>query len=769
MASPLQQASIRRKVIYLGVIIALFTISIFWRGKFEVPFGNRARAAEAAPTGLNRLADSAARGSILHRAENLDLRELDQGDPDIAGSVARFSLVGSRGIVVTALWRAAIEKQKRNEFHEFELLVRTVTRLQPNFITPWIFQSWNIAYNVSVENEKLGDMYFYIARGIELLSEGDRLNTKTDRRPGKEGRKLGSPDIRYQIGFYYQNKFGVSDKVQTLRCLMQLSCIPPGERRRDSLNNSRGEIDATAFQEFCAKNPQLVRRLRHKINCNHPEDVRQFLIDNDKVPSLYKNDTELAEPNDQFPALPPQMSKYPDEFYPGRPADDTFDAFHAARAWFLYALTVVPPPTKENPATPENPEGSGEPIPWAAPDDYDRYSYRMPRAPALILFRQQGPRAQSYLAERLAKEGWFDETTAWNPTDDPTSGGGSTWPNTPLQTGTNSKVEWRRASDMWTRHGKDNALNMEPDLTLRLQDAAGTRSPAGFPPNLPEEELIALGWTPKKVQATRALLFYMQNRQMTNFVFFQKQAQTEQEQVTVDARKKFWEADLAEKRGGITRVDQLYVEANAKWREVLRRYPDFHRPERSEANEETTHENEMLLVMRLKDDGGVLARVARTVDTAQGLYIAVGDVPKTFYTLAIAEDEAQSRIAAEYLAKIVPQLPLPTEDERDAVGAVAARAEIVMALAPAGAAALNVRAPDAISVAVARGLVDSRFAWMKEFKERPAERGPDGFYELSKYWVVPTIRESVKGRMGLIRRSELGPVVDPGIDPPGGR
>jgi hypothetical protein len=638
-----------------------------------------------------------------------------------------------------------------------------VTRLQPNFITPWIFQSWNIAYNVSVENDKLGDMYFYIARGIELLAEGDRLNTKVDRRPGKEGRKLGSPDIRYQIGFYYQNKFGVSDKVNTLRALMQVSCIPPGERRPSGLNNSRGEIDPEAFRQFCEKNPQLVRRLRHKINCAHPEDVRQFLADNDKVPSLYRNETDLAEPNDQFPALPPQMREWPDEFYPGRPVDDTFDAFHAARAWFLYALTVVPPPTTEFPPTPEFPEGSGRPIPWASPDYYDRFSYRMPRSPALILFRQQGPRAQSYLAERLAKEGWFDETTAWNPAEDPASGGGSPWPNAPLRTPTNSKVEWRRAAEMWTAHGERNALDLKGPRLQELQEAAGTRAPSGFPPDLPEDELRALGWTPKKAQATKALLFYMQNRQMTNFVFFQQQAQTEQDQVTVDARKKFWEAELAERRGGITRVDQLYVEANAKWREVLRRFPDFHRPERSEANEEQTHEFEMLLVMRLKDDGGVLARVDRTVAAAQALYNTAGDVPRTFYTLAIAEDEALARIAAESIVRTLPRLPNPTDDERDATGAVAAGSEVVSALAPAGAAALAARSPDAIPLAVARGLVDARFWWMKEFKDRPLERGPEGHYESSKYWVTPHLRDAVKNRMGLIRRS-----VPPGGAPEGG-
>src|SRR5437868_3734913 len=139
--NPIQQAAVRRKAFYLLAILGLFTASIFWRGKLAVPFTNQVAASRW-------LSDRA----VLARAENLELRELDQGDPEILGSAMRLGLTGSRGLVVTVLWKTAIDKQARNEWHEFEIAARTVTRLQPNFITPWLFQSWNISYNVSVEN-----------------------------------------------------------------------------------------------------------------------------------------------------------------------------------------------------------------------------------------------------------------------------------------------------------------------------------------------------------------------------------------------------------------------------------------------------------------------------------------------------------------------------------------------------------------------------------------------------------------------------------------
>ena len=58
--------------------------------------------------------------------------------------------------------------------------------------------------------DRLDDMYFYIARGFPVLAEGESLNRN-------------NPDLRYNVGFYYQNKFGVSDRVTTLR--MSVSTI----------------------------------------------------------------------------------------------------------------------------------------------------------------------------------------------------------------------------------------------------------------------------------------------------------------------------------------------------------------------------------------------------------------------------------------------------------------------------------------------------------------------------------------------------------------
>src|SRR5437868_5181208 len=115
MALPHQQQALIRKVVYTGLIVGLFTVSLLHRRLVVEPM-----------------------------ADDLVLREKAQGEVALSDSAVRLALTGSRGIAVTFLWSTAIEKQKRHEWNELDLLVAMITRLQPHFITPWLFQSWNM-------------------------------------------------------------------------------------------------------------------------------------------------------------------------------------------------------------------------------------------------------------------------------------------------------------------------------------------------------------------------------------------------------------------------------------------------------------------------------------------------------------------------------------------------------------------------------------------------------------------------------------------------
>src|SRR5262249_60472481 len=99
------------------------------------------------------------------QARDLELREQDRGEVGLTASALRLTLLGSRGLVVCYLWVSAQEKQKKHEWNELELIVDSLTKLEPHYIITWLFQSWNLAYNVSVESDRIRDKYFYMTRG----------------------------------------------------------------------------------------------------------------------------------------------------------------------------------------------------------------------------------------------------------------------------------------------------------------------------------------------------------------------------------------------------------------------------------------------------------------------------------------------------------------------------------------------------------------------------------------------------------------------------
>ncbi len=651
--NPLQRAAVRRKLWYLGAILGLFTVSMFWRGMIPIPLAGRAAAA-----------DWLSARTIQSQAVRYELRELEQGDPEILGSVARLSLVGSRGVAVTVLWYNAIEQQKRNDFHKFEQLVKAVTTLQPHFITPWIFQSWNIAYNVSVEMQSMGDMYFYIARGIELLSEGERRNKR-------------SPDMRYQIGFYYQNKFGVADQVQTLRCLFDLSNIPPAERNPNDLLNPDGTVNSKQFQQFCEKNPLLVRRLRGEerrerdkkgpqsfetLRARTPADVVDFLKTNYKVPSRFKNATERAEPDRQFPALPPPFNEGPDEAnYNKIGPDPAFTGFLAARAWFAYANTLVPPNPRDE---------SGNPVPAATPrpGEFDPFKYRVPRLPMLIIFRQGPPRAQTYQGDMMMKDGWFDaagwevdarvdESNAWF--TDPGPGGPRKRTVVIGKDREWSREAWEKAAGMWRTHGENYGLTLSPARIQRLRDEA--RIPAGAPdfvslppdvtPEQAEDKRYAI-WH----AATTALFYYNQNRSVTNFPFYVSSAQVEALPETIAARKTLWDADQARRAGNRLEAIKLYQDGLEKWKAVLLANPTFHRPERFDRAEEESYEYELEYLRLLAQDD------PRVRDAARNLFGAA--VPFVTAVPTAARDALHTRVAEAYFSPFAGTMPANLTDGR---------------------------------------------------------------------------------------------------------
>jgi len=568
MANIYQQAAKQRKIIYLASIGVLLLLSLLVRGTFFRIDRRSIEEVQSSPM-LALTLDG--------RANIHELTELQQGDKEIGGAAIQLLLTGSRGFAVSALWLNAIDKQKKHEWNELDISVNSITKLQPHFTAPWLFQSWNLAYNVSVEMDRLNDMYFYIARGISVIAEGESLNRN-------------NPDLRYNAAFYFQNKFGVSDKVTTLRCLYQLSCIPEEDRDPDRLVtvNSDGSrtVNLAAFEEFCRAHPQLVRRMketrissdgsdeRSQPLASSPSAVVSFLRANRKLPSRYKTATKELHRDrlKQFPVLPdlrnqpiPTRSELDFE---SDLADHDQDAFQAARAWYALANAALPP-TNSIPSA----DGSYNP---------DPLKYRIPKRPATIIFRQGPPRAQTYLAERLTKEGWFNQQPwaidnlidldrVWIPKTD-----GGQPVSARFTTQTTAQQAWQEASRRWQEHGTANGLRMD---AARLQTYVSKseeycrlhpgKTIGDMPdPLTPEERqndaLYAL------YEAQLVINAWSANRSMTQYERFELEAAAMQTDQAMLARLRFHQADKAVREAAqYSEAIRLYNEGFDAWKQVL--------------------------------------------------------------------------------------------------------------------------------------------------------------------------------------------------------
>jgi hypothetical protein len=534
VGSPFQQQSLRRKIVYAVLILALFCVSLGLR-RWPV-------------YGIDR------------RAQDLQLSEESTGEVEVTGAALRLSLVGSRGLVICYLWSEAMDKQKKNQWNELEILVRSLTKLQPHFITPWLFQSWNLAYNVSVESDRIKDKYFYITRGIELLAEGERQNHD-------------NPDIRYMIGFYNQHKIGLADEANTFRSLYEMSCIDPVERDPNRLRtldrNNRQVPDLERFEDFCRKNPLLVRRLREQLKRETPDDIIDFLTEHYKIPSLYVDrapgsaaggdlqSTPLKPENERFP-IPPPVDPSGRREVANPTSTKGFGNFHVARDWYEYAQEPLPPASPDLDAT---------------PPPYDPRRYRMPRYMASLIFRDYPARAQNYIADYLEREGWFDsdgwKINGWFP-DDKFHTGEDAIVGTETEWALNA---WKRSFARWTQYGLENGLRLEPSDVKALQERARLyrdryRAAAGTPPHqlLPEERGTEL----EESRKAHAHLYWLGTYQnMTNFPHFYYEAETESEPQTIQVRKELYAADQFRKAADQEQALEAYRQALPRFAKIL--------------------------------------------------------------------------------------------------------------------------------------------------------------------------------------------------------
>jgi len=76
-----------------------------------------------------------------------------------------------RGLAVHYLWYRAEELKQEGKYYESQQLARWICTLQPRFAEVWIFQAWNMSYNISVATHTPQERWQWVYNGIRLLRD----------------------------------------------------------------------------------------------------------------------------------------------------------------------------------------------------------------------------------------------------------------------------------------------------------------------------------------------------------------------------------------------------------------------------------------------------------------------------------------------------------------------------------------------------------------------------------------------------------------------
>jgi hypothetical protein len=521
MGHDFQRQALYRKLIYTGLIIALFSATLFYR-----PY------------------------LLEAHANSLGLREENRGAVSPLGAALRVSLYGSRGIVLCVLWSVREDKKQRHEWNQLEILANTIAQLTPHTIAPWKHQSWDMAYNFSAEFENPRDKYFWISRGIDMAAQGVRHNVQ-------------NAELRGTVGYYYWDKIGWADQRRMLRTLFALSCIDPKERDPANLRRPDGSVDLVKFRAFCENNPYVARRLKEMHGCRTPEEALTFLGENWELPSRYESAprgtpgrSRLKPPEQQFPVLPPAGD---DEYSALRPLPAGFDNYAAATVWYRYAQEALAPP---------DPAGGA---------DAERTPYR--RSRGSLIFRSFLPLSQTNYAKQVERDGWFDH--GWQ-IDGPQPGSTRWFPeNIVVGEQAWASKAWSKARDAWEKFGRSNGLLLEPAELERLETLAKkyreafAKGPNDLDRKLTPEDFE--GEMRASFEAHARLYWYQTNRSThIRFGHFYAEAVAESDPQAIQARELFYEARQKRRAAALDReILDVYEKAFPIWKSVLQRYRDF--------------------------------------------------------------------------------------------------------------------------------------------------------------------------------------------------
>jgi hypothetical protein len=111
-------------------------------------------------------------------------------------NLVMVGLGGFRGLVAEALWFRVSRLQMEGRYLELVQLADWITLLDPKASEGWVFNAWNLAYNISVMMNRPEDRWRWVQNGIALLRDKALIFNPRDARLYRE------------LAWIYQHKVG---------------------------------------------------------------------------------------------------------------------------------------------------------------------------------------------------------------------------------------------------------------------------------------------------------------------------------------------------------------------------------------------------------------------------------------------------------------------------------------------------------------------------------------------------------------------------------
>ncbi len=179
------QASFWWKVAYGGMIAALL-IPLSWLSRPQTP-------------------DDPG-GKLSQLRDEYQLSPARLGEIDPASVSMNLATLGMRGVAANLLWQKAIHYKKTEDYDNLKATLNQIARLQPNFLSVWEFQAWELSYNISVEFDNYKHRYLWVKKGVDYLMDGIRFNRD-------------SPRLLWNLGWFFGHKLGRADEFVQFRRL----------------------------------------------------------------------------------------------------------------------------------------------------------------------------------------------------------------------------------------------------------------------------------------------------------------------------------------------------------------------------------------------------------------------------------------------------------------------------------------------------------------------------------------------------------------------